>query len=373
MNVNSLVRKPIIQMDRIQWGETKYDESFLILKWGENPFPTSPKVIKAISNSLSNLNSYPSLNIKELLRDKLGIYAGVKAENVLLTNGSDKAFRLISETFVDVDDEAIVFNPTFPVFSSSIKMMGGKIVPIPLNSNYEISSFEDIQTSISKRTKIIYICNPNNPTGNYTTSIEIIEKILELGLIVIVDEAYFEFGGISTVKLLEEYNNLIILRSFSKTFGLAGLRVAYLLASSEIINMLSRIEDSIETFNITTPSLVGALSILKNMDEALYSIKRLNEMRKQYSNKLQKLNLKVINSSTTFVLFSLENQKISASDFMKEMAFNKIILKDLSIYDGLSKFDVYSAIPAPKDLERVLDAINNSIIKLKQNVKTENI
>lgn len=362
MVISKFVREPIKKMSTIQWGKTKYDDSYIILKWGENPYSPPKSIINTIKKSLNVINRYPILMNE--LKNKLSIYTDCNASQICLTNGSDKAFRLIAEVFIDTDDEVVTFTPSYPVFDESINMMGGKVIKVPLDKSFKIPSINSLKKYLNKKTKIIYICNPNNPTGNFIATNKEIEELLKLNLIVIVDEAYFEFSGKTAINLLKKCENLIILRSFSKTFGLAGLRIAYTLSSPRIIDYMIRIEDSLEVFNTSVPSLTGAISAIKNYLEIKENINKINNTKKLLVEKLIKLNILTYPSFTSFLMFNLKNLNIKTKDFIDEMTKQKIVLKNVSIYYGLSKYDVYMAIPREDQLLTVVNSISKVIKNL---------
>ncbi|MDD3647498.1 MAG: aminotransferase class I/II-fold pyridoxal phosphate-dependent enzyme, partial [Candidatus Dojkabacteria bacterium] len=185
---------------------------------------------------------------------------------------------------------------------------------------------------------------------------------LELGVVVVVDEVYSEFSNQTCINLLKKYNNLIIIGSFSKTFGLAGLRVGYILSSGEIISFLSRVELSIAPFDVPTLSLVGAIAAIENAQESLTNIEKINKSRIKIQNSLRKLGLKVYPSKTSFLLFSTQRYGIESKVFVERLEKEfKIVLKDASIYAGLSKYDSYIAIPKEKDIPRVISAVERTI------------
>ncbi len=359
MKIKKLARKAIREMSEIKWGSTEFSNDTIILKWGENPYSPADNILDDMKDSLSNVNRYP--NLRNKLISVLANYNNVKTNQISLTNGSDKAFRLIAEIFISKADEAITFYPSYPVFDGSILMMEGKLVKLALDKEFKIPDIEIIKKNISSKTKLIYLCNPNNPTGNFIATNKQIEQILKLGKIVIVDEAYFEFSKKTCVELLKNYPNLIILRSFSKTFGLAGLRVGYCLTSKEIIKLLDKIEISLEVFNTSTPSLAGAISSIKNFSLVEQNIQKINDTRNILLNELKKQDIYVYPSFTSFILFNLKAINIKTKKFIDKMKEQKVILKDVSIYKGLSEYDVYMAIPKEEQLEKILSAIKNSI------------
>ncbi len=341
MNINVLIRPAIKNFPSISWGESQYDDSYILLKWGENPYGLPyPNLMKSLKTLLANYNS-------------------CQPNQLCLTNDSDKAFRLLAEVFIDPGDEVITFTPSYPVIDSSIAMMGGRIIKLPLSKNFTIPSIPQL----NKSTKLIYICNPNNPTGNFIAANQQIEALLQLPVIVIVDEAYFEFSGQTSIKLLQKYPNLIILRSFSKTFGLAGLRVGYSITSPQINDYLTRVEETLEIFNISTPSLEGAIAALNNLGTIKKNIAKINTTRKKLEKFLNTISIYPYPSFTSFMMFNLKTTNTTAQEFIRNMAKQKIILKDVSIYSGLSPYDAYIAIPNQDQLKQVTTAIANSIRK----------
>ncbi|MBU0975622.1 MAG: aminotransferase class I/II-fold pyridoxal phosphate-dependent enzyme [Patescibacteria group bacterium] len=358
MNVFNLVRKALYSVPEIKWGVSDYENSFLVLKWGENQYQPSRKLLTSISKSLSTINKYPTL--QSTLKVKIANYAQVDQSECLLS-GADRAFRIISETFIEKDDEIIIFEPTFPIFEKCVLIMSGKVRKIPLDKSFKIPSVTKISRSITKRTKIICLCNPNNPTGNFIATTAQIENLLKLDLIIVVDEVYFEFSNQTCLRLLKKYSNLIIIRSFSKTFGLAGLRVGYILSSREIISYLSRVELSIAPFDIPTPSLAGAIAALDNIEITKQNIKQINRAKVNLTSKLKKMGLKVYTSATSFLLISTRSFGIKSKEFIQLMENSKIILKDVSIYSGLSEYESYMAIPNKNDIPRLVNAIKKII------------
>jgi histidinol-phosphate aminotransferase len=316
-------------------------------------------MIEEISKSLSQVNAYPDLMV-QLIAD-LSTYTCLPEDQICITNGSDKAFRLLAEMFIDSNDEMITFSPSYPVIDHAIEMMGGRVVRIPLDHNFTIPSISDIQKKLSNKTKMIYICNPNNPTGNFIATQEEIESILKLGIIVIVDEAYYEFSMQTSQNLLHKYDNLIILRSFSKTFGLAGLRVGYMLGSQNTTTYAKRIEESIEMFNISTPSLAGALYALHNIDEMKKNVHKVNKTKIHIAKKLQELSIDTYSSYTSFLMFNLKKTSVKSEEFRIGMEKEKIILKNVSIYADIGPYEGHIGIPHEKDLPRFITAIESVI------------
>jgi histidinol-phosphate aminotransferase len=189
----------------------------------ENPYGCSPRVLRALAESRS-LNIYPD-DGQQVLRGLLAGYAGVPAEKVVAGHGSNTLIDLIVRLFVGEGDEVITCIPTFDLYRFSTEICGGKVVNAARDADFRVD-VSGVKKAISPGTKLIFLASPNNPTGNTVPKEDII-KILETGVPVVIDEAYYEFSGETVVPLTGQYPNLMVLRSFSKWAGLAGLRVGY--------------------------------------------------------------------------------------------------------------------------------------------------
>jgi histidinol-phosphate aminotransferase len=189
----------------------------------ENPYGCSPRVLRALAESRS-LNIYPD-DGQQVLRGRLAGYAGVPAEKIVAGHGSNTLIDLIVRLFVGEGDEVINCIPTFDLYRFSTEICGGTVVNVERDAEFNLD-ITGVLKAITPRTKLIFFASPNNPTGNAVPPADIV-KMVETGVPVVVDEAYYEFCGETAVPLTEKYPNLMVLRSFSKWAGLAGLRVGY--------------------------------------------------------------------------------------------------------------------------------------------------
>ncbi|GMV39229.1 MAG: histidinol-phosphate aminotransferase [Myxococcales bacterium] len=226
------------------------------LDWNESTIPPSPMVLAAIGRFLSNthhLNWYPELYSKRLTT-ALASYVGVPEGSLLVTNGSDDALDLVCRTYLDDGDEVVVPSPTYTHFLVYAGARGAQILRVYAEDPFH-QNLDGILKSVGYRTKLIYLVSPNNPTG-IRYSEEQVSRVLEAapGAIVIVDEAYFEFCGVSVAVLTQRYPNLVVTRTFSKSFGIAGLRIGYAVACPEVIETLKRI------FNPKSVNVLGQIA-----------------------------------------------------------------------------------------------------------------
>ncbi len=196
-------------------------ERIIRLNGNENPYGPSPAVAKALAE-FPNFNHYPDPEQRQL-RQALSSYVGVGPEHIIAGNGSDELIDMLFRMFIGPGDNIINSTPTFGMYSLGAEVCGGEAFSVPRDAEFEID-MEEVKLAITPRTKAIVVCSPNNPTGNMPTEAEV-RALLDTGILVIVDEAYYEFCGQTLMPLLEEFPNLVVLRTFSKWAGLAGLRI----------------------------------------------------------------------------------------------------------------------------------------------------
>jgi len=198
-------------------------EDIVKINANENPYGCSPKVLKALATA-PNLSIYPDDGQQEL-RKLLAGYAGAPAECIVAGHGSNSLIDLIVRLFVGPGDEVINCIPTFDIYRFSTEICGGTVINVNRDENFAVN-VENVKKAITKKTKLIFLATPNNPTGNIIPKRDILE-IAATGLPLVVDEAYYEFSGETIIPYRNEYKNIMVLRSFSKWAGLAGLRVGY--------------------------------------------------------------------------------------------------------------------------------------------------
>lgn len=233
----------------------------------ENPLGSSPKVKEALLNILDDLSTYPDGNATKL-KEKLAKFLGVQTDEILPTNGLDDMVDLVSMAYVDKGDEVLMADITFPRYIQTAEMMGGVPVIVPLQDfTFDL---DGILRKITDKTKMIWICNPNNPTGTIKTEKEIISFLDKVpnNILVLYDEAYREYAVSEeyphdSVKFLKDYDNLLIMRTFSKAYGLAGLRVGYTIGNKDIIKNINKVRGP---FNVNALALEAAAIALEDQD-----------------------------------------------------------------------------------------------------------
>ncbi len=290
----------------------------------ENPLGPSPKVVEAIKEFLSNpeeLARYPEGSGYYLKNSLCEIFnkKGIKLthDEIILGNGSNELIDIAVKTYLGPGDEALMAKPSFIVYAMAVTSQGGIAKEVPLKDWRH--NFEGMLKEITERTKIIFIANPNNPTGtmNYKDEFEnFIQKIPD-NILVVVDEAYYEYVTSpyypDTIKHVLDGRDILILRTFSKAYGLASLRIGYGIAKKEIINEMNKIR---EPFNTNTIAQIAAEAALKD-EEHLKKVLEINESGKKYLYKeLDSIQqIKYLPTETNFIYIILPNNTSSKEVF----------------------------------------------------------
>ncbi len=302
--------------------ETKLEvpvESVIKLDANENPYGCSPRVNRALA-TCPDLNIYPDAGQTEL-RELLAGYTGIGAEHIVAGSGSGDLIDLILRLLVEPGEEVITCVPAFTMFRFSTRMYGGRLIEISRDKDFAVS-VSAVKAAISKRTKIILVDNPNNPTGNLTCQNDILE-IVDSGLPVLVDEAYVEFAGETVVPLVSQYKNLIVLRTFSKWAGLAGLRVGYGIFPPEIANYLMKIK---LPYSVNMAAIVAVRESLKDIDYLMDNVMAIIAERGRLFRELKKIKfLTPFPSRANFILCSVRDGL--ASEFHQKLQRKGILVR----------------------------------------------
>ena len=270
----------------------------------ESSLPPSPRVMAALSECIqkSPLNWYPDLKAGELT-EKLAEYTGCPADFIQTFSGSDNALETVCKTFLEPRDEVILCMPTYDHFRVYAESCDARLIPVFGPSHFAPKT-EKLINAVAERTKIIYIVNPNNPTGMMYPKNDI-ELILQKAphAIVIVDEAYYEFSGITMSGLLEKYPNLIIARSFSKAFGLAGLRCGYIMTQPSNLIPVNKVRLG-KINSLTQVAACAALDDLEYVDRYVFEVRTA---KKWLYERLTEMGLTVIDTKANFLLVEVAN------------------------------------------------------------------
>lgn len=262
----------------------------------ENPYGCSLRVQEALA-AFDGYHIYPDPNQREL-RELLASYAGFSPDRILAGSGSDELIDMMVRLFVGPGDEVIVCPPTFGMYSWAARLSGARVVAIPRDERFQID-VERVLGAVGQRTKLIFLASPNNPTGNRVPLADVV-RLLQSRAVIVVDEAYFEFAGATVAPLVEEFPNLVVLRTFSKWAGLAGLRVGYGIFPKEIVAQLWKIK---QPYNVNVAAQLAVKATLEDIDHLRSSVQRIRTERGRLFRQLRKLNLLVpYPSDANFIL-----------------------------------------------------------------------
>ncbi len=273
----------------------------------ENPYPLPAATVKKICKFVPNVRLYPDMEYKQI-RFAIAEFSNVKPDNIILGNGSDEIFDFIFKAFLSFNSKVVMPAPSFAIYKILSGIYNSKVNVIPLQENndfqYDVDKFIK---ALSAKPDAVILCNPNNPTGTYIND-ESINRIIENlsdNTILIVDEAYFNFvtkhDFPDMIKLIKKYKNknIIVTRTFSKLFGIAGLRLGYGIANKEIIKILNKVR---MPFNINTVAEKTASLLIKDAKYINDIQRKINDTREFFCSELDKLGIDYIPSQTNFIL-----------------------------------------------------------------------
>lgn len=282
-------------------------------------------------NENENLNIYPETN-SDTLRCAIADFYKLKQDNIVCGVGSDELIDCIMKAFLEINESVIISSPTFDMYGIFTQINRGKIIDVPLNNDYSINTDIIIKKAIEDKAKIIFICSPNNPTGNIVTNEDIIKIANNVNSIVVVDEAYAEFSSKSIINEINSLNNVIILRTFSKAFGLAGVRVGYAISNIDLINDINVVK---APFNLSTVSQKLALLCLKYADKYVDRIEYLKNERNRVFLELEKnKNIVVYKSGANFIYVK------SKIDIAEKVYEKGILIRKYSDNDDIKIFRI---------------------------------
>ena len=299
-------------------GESPAPSGVVRISYNENPYGPSPKALQAMSDAFAFANRYPIERSAPLI-EALAKSSGVAPEQIILGDGSDEILKLCAETFTGVTvGKLVAADPVFESILNHARMVGADVVKIPLTSNFS----HDLERMGSvKDTGLIYICNPNNPTGSITLKNQLREFIAKTPVktIVLVDEAYFHFADTpeyeSVIPLIKDHPNLIVARTFSKVYGMAGMRCGFGIGQRETIDRI-RPHEPMDSVNVL--ALAGATASLQDADLVTNGCRLNSEARTFAISELAKLGFKTIPSQTNFFMTDVKRPVTPLIKAMRE-------------------------------------------------------
>lgn len=298
-------------------------DQLIKLNSNESPYGPAPEVIAALGNH-KNYNNYPDTDSRAL-RDALANYTGVDSKHIVVSHGSNELINLLWHIFLSVGDNIICCPPTFSLYTFITTFCGAYVLEVPRAENYEVN-VEAVIKALTPDTKIIVLCSPNNPTGNPVSEQDIL-ALLDTGRIVMVDEAYVEFSDHpkGLAHLVPHYRNLVIMRTFSKWAGLAGLRIGYGIFPEWIVSYLRRAQCP---FEVNLAGHIAAIETLKHLDYTLGRVQQIVTERERLFHLLNSHSyLTPIPSQGNFILTEVDTEQVKVDEIKTAVEAHGVMLR----------------------------------------------
>ncbi|MBP5342430.1 histidinol-phosphate transaminase [bacterium] len=303
-------------------GEQPRDKKYIKLNTNESPFQASNNV--SLDDAINNIMLYSDPTCLSL-RKKIADIFKIDIDEIMFSNGSDEMLNFAFMAYTDNMTPAVFPDITYGFYKVFSNVNNTPYIEIPLKDDLSI----DINDYININ-RTIFIANPNAPTG-LALSLSDIEKIVKTNPknIVVIDEAYVDFGSESVVPLIKKYDNLLVIGTFSKSRSMAGARLGYAIASKKIINDLNTLRYSLNPYNINSLTMSLALNVLENNDKVMDNVKKIIENRNYLTDELKKLGFSTIDSKTNFVF--TKTDKISGKDLYQELKNRGVLVRHFDI------------------------------------------
>ena len=335
-------------------------EDIVKLGSNENPWGPSPKAIEAIKNELKSINRYPESQLKDLVH-LAAEYSDVEDSQVIIGgDGADEIIDVLAKTFIEPGDEFIVPLPSYMYYEYLLKQYGANPVYARWDLENNVLDVDSIFEKITPKTKMIFLCSPNNPTGTLIDKRDLIKIISNNpNILIVIDEAYFEYSEVTNKDLINEYDNVFIIRTLSKVLGLAGMRIGYGLSCEEIIEYMHRIKP---VFSLTRLSYVAAVNTFEDKDYIEKSIKEGIESRDYLIDELFKIDsLNVFPSKSNFILIGVKDTGYTAAEITREFMKKGIIVRDCTSFKGLDEYWIRISICTMEENKKFIQIVHEVV------------
>lgn len=302
------------------------------LSLSENPLGCSKSVVTVLNKlKQPDIFDYPDSNALSL-RTAIAAHFAISQETIFFSNGSEGIITALPKLFIANSlDEVIIPAVTFPMFEIASRLTGARVTSVALTKSFDID-LDSIMKKVNKRTKIVFICNPNNPTGRALSKKSILSFASKINAIVVVDEANIDFGGESVIEETNMFSNLIVLRTFSKAYGLAGLRIGFCVANKVIIKELER---QTQPFPISSASQLAAVAAVEDQNFINRTRRFMARERIFLMNELSKRGFFVVPSNANNLLVNIGNIEPDVDLFLKKLQEKEISLVSGKAFPGL--------------------------------------
>ena len=323
-----------LNVEKYVAGLSLFKQKFARIKLSanESALGPSPKAIREYIKVSKNFKRYPDSD-GTFLRKVIAKKFKLDVNRIILGNGSDQVFELICKAFLNKNDEVVVSQYSFIIYRIYSKLNFAKI--IYAQENNFTCSVDNILSNVNRKTKVVFIANPNNPTGTYISKSEMfrLRKKLRSDILLVVDDAYFEYMNFKDyecgLKLFSKFQNVVITRTFSKIYGLAGLRVGWAYSSKNIINELYKVKPP---FNVNRPALFAASVAIKDTNWLNKEIYHVRKWSKKLYDFFKKLNIHTNNSNVNFLLINFDRVKKTSKQVFFALAKKGILLRQMDVY-----------------------------------------
>lgn len=358
--------KPCIHGGEILEAVRNYDihlKNVLDFSSNINPLGPPSQILKAVKSSFCQIPFYPDSN-SVTVRESIAQYIGnnVNLHNVIVGNGSTELIHLFAEVFIKKGDRCIIPIPTFGEYEASVKKMGGKLKYIKMGRNLAVS-LSKLLRAVKPAVKIIFLCNPNNPTGTLITKenmLKILRETCKKDILFFLDEGDMEFVEekkfFTVANLVENYPNLFVLKSFTKIFGLAGIRIGYGVACRDMIRLLLKAKTP---WNVNCIAQAVAKTAL-NAKEYLKKTKEVVKEEKPFLQKrLEKIRgFKVFPTETNFILVNIRNSGFTAGKLKEELLKRGILIRDCSSFKGLNEHYIRLSVRKRRENKKLVEVLS---------------
>lgn len=322
-------------------GEQSKEKNIVKLNANENPYPPSPKAIEALKSFNSDrLRYYPNANSTEL-KEALAEYYNVDIENIFVGNGSDDVLAIAFQSFFNSDKPIVYPDLTYSFYPVWCDLFGIPYKTYPVDDNFRI-----IPEDYKEANGGVVIPNPNAPTS-IGEGLDFVEKIMQYNpdSVVIIDEAYVDFGGTSSVELTNKYKNLLITGTFSKSRSLAGLRIGFAVGSKELISVMEAVKNSYNSYTVDSVSIAMGTASVRDDEYFKATCKRIIDTRERFTKEMKELGFKVLDSSTNFIFAT--HSDLSMKDMFEYLKTKNVFIR----YFSLPRIDNYTRITIGTDEE----------------------
>jgi L-threonine-O-3-phosphate decarboxylase len=339
-------------------------EEILDFSSSVNPLGPSKKALDAAKNSFNRVAAYPDSNSNELRQAIADHFKGLSKVNVVVGNGSTELIYLFAGSFMKEGDTAVIPAPTFGEYESAVRKTGEVPKFVRLNNNFNVE--ETVFEREMVGAKIVFLCNPNNPTSILIpkeTLTGIVEKALEQDSLVFLDEDFLEFveneRAQSMINKIQNYPNLFILRSFTKIFGLTGLRIGYGIASEEIVNVLLCAKIP---WNVNCLAQAAAVAALKDEEHLKVTHELIKKEKTQLLAELGEFkSFKIFQPDANFFFIDIRKSGLTATELKNELLGQGILIRDCTSFRGLDQYYIRVAVKTREENKRLIEALKRKV------------